>query len=147
MVSPSRATNPRMSGVAERRRPVQVARLRLVPHLIEDAVIVEARVVLEQSPLIVQTEDVDEVVYDPAPIWRDGAGRSLSELTHEESLDAGLAGDQVSLDDHDAPVDRQVVEGITNGGEVCHEAVEVSLKSPRPVEPERWREIRREFIG
>jgi hypothetical protein len=70
------------------RRPASATRCAELP---EEAAVVGAHPFLDQSPVIVEPEDVDQVHDDPGAGRGKRAGRRLGELAHERALDPRLA--------------------------------------------------------
>jgi hypothetical protein len=75
------------------------------------------------------------------PVRRQRPDRRLRELADEGSSDGGLARDVLTFHDHDAAVDRAVIEGGSERCEVTLETVVIKLAPVRAVELEVRREV------
>ena len=91
---------------------------------------------LDQPPVIVEPEDVDQVHDDPGAGRGKRAGRRLGELARERALDPRLARHGVALGHDDAARDRPVVERRANRREVGAEPCVVGFEAVGTVEAE-----------
>src|SRR5580700_12020520 len=115
------------------RRPASATRRAELP---EEAPGVGAHEFLDQPPVIVEPEDVDQVHDDPGAGRGKRAGWRLGELAHERALDPRLARHRVALGHDDTARDLPVVEGRANRGEVRAKPWVVGFEAAGTVEAE-----------
>src|SRR5690242_15413382 len=95
----------------------------------EEAAVIGAHKFLDQPPIIIEPEDVDQVPYDPRARWGKRAGWRLGELARERALDPRLARHGAALGHDDPPGDLAVVEGRADRREVCSKPCVVGFEA------------------
>src|SRR3954453_7468950 len=109
--------------------------------LATDAATVGLDPLLGEAALVVVAEDVGQLEGHPLPVRWQRPDRRLRELADKDSRDGGLARDVLTLHDHDAAVDRAVIERGAERREVTLETLVIKLAPVRPVKLEGRREV------
>src|SRR4029453_1400598 len=123
------------------RRAAVLASASLGAELAKDAATVGLDPLLGEAAVVVVAENVGQLEGHPLPVRGQRPDRRLRELADEDSRDGGLARDVLALHDHDAAVDRAIIERRAQGREVTLEALVIKLAPVRAVELEVRREV------